>query len=276
MMSKTNEVQNPFAVPPGTALPPQNCMPSQSQWTVVQGPNGANVYPASSPWTIQQVGPQHFPSPPAQQWTGQPVVPGQNVSNGILTPVTGEAAWYQEFMKGRPKALGITLIVAGVFLVVFGIALPFVAAVYSFYSGIVYWGPIFYIIAGSYTKKAQQKQNIGLVKLSYGFSIFCCIVSLLAIIIDILDMAVLRCYHDDYYYCDSALAGAYAVLSLIFILHVLVFCVTVSIAIFGGRSLACEPTNVPQVLVIQNVMPATAAYPGDPAQIPTSPPPYNM
>ncbi|KAM3914058.1 membrane-spanning 4-domains subfamily A member 18-like [Leptodactylus fuscus] len=274
-MSTANKAQNLFSVPAGAPPPLPNFMAIQYQWNVVPGPNGANVYPVSSPWTIPQVGPQYFPSSPAQQWTGQPVVTGQNIPNGLLTPGTGEAAWHQEFIKGKPKVLGIILIVLTICQLPFLISFALIASGYTSYNGILYWGIIFYIIAGSFTIRAQKKQNIRLVRMSFGFSIVSSINSLIGLIINLVDLVLMQCKED--YGCYRKGNGAETVVSFILVLHVLVFCVTVSISVFGGRGLRQVASDVPQVLVIQKMGTAPpTGYPENPSETPTSPPPYEI
>ncbi|XP_069837991.1 membrane-spanning 4-domains subfamily A member 12-like [Dendropsophus ebraccatus] len=133
-----------------------------------------------------------------------------------------------------------------------------------------------YITAGSLTIRAQKRKTIQLVKSSYGMNIVSSIFSLSAIIINIVDFSVIPCEG----HCYNKVDATFTIVSITLVLNLLVFCVTVSIAVFGGRALDHVPANVsanvPPMFVIQNVVsvPPTA-YPPNSQGICLSPPPYN-
>ncbi|XP_071986825.1 membrane-spanning 4-domains subfamily A member 4A-like [Engystomops pustulosus] len=263
---------NVFPAPP--AAPPPTYIPPQYQWNVVPGPTGANVFAAPPPWNVTQVAPQNYPPAPGSPWNIQPAVPGQNVPNDFLPHLSGVTACHQTFVKGKPKALGIVLIVSSILQILFAISLPFLAFTVTFISGIQMWGPVFYIIAGSFSIRAQKIQSIRLVKSSYGLSIVSSIFSFTAIILNIVDFSVIDC--DYYYNCHDEGSGAYTIVSILLLLNLLVFCVTVSISVFGGRALEHVPSIVPPVFVIQNMVPMPpSGYPPNPLEAPAVPPPYN-
>ncbi|XP_068114457.1 membrane-spanning 4-domains subfamily A member 4D-like isoform X2 [Hyperolius riggenbachi] len=107
------------------------------------------------------------PSPPAYQgpsatqtWNVPTVAPQWIVATLVSPNVDSSAPFFQTFLKGKPKALGIVVIVAAIIEVGLGIALACIASSITVISGIPFWGAIFYIIAGSLTIAAQKKPNI--------------------------------------------------------------------------------------------------------------------
>ncbi|XP_040292825.1 membrane-spanning 4-domains subfamily A member 4A-like [Bufo bufo] len=141
-------------------------------------------------------------------------------------------------------------------------------------SFIQFWGPVFYIIAGSLTIRAQKKPSIRLVKSSYGLNIVSAIFSITAVIINIVDFCFINC--DNFYNCHDEGAGTYTIVSILLVMNLLVFCTAVSIAVFGGRALEEVPTNVTPVFVIQNVVSMPhSSYPENSSEtsIPAPPPP---
>ncbi|XP_068114448.1 uncharacterized protein [Hyperolius riggenbachi] len=84
------------------------------------------------------------------------------VAATVSPNVDSSAPFFQEFLKGKPKASGILVIVAAIIEIPLGIAVGFTTISSSVPSGIPFWGPIFYIIAGSVTIEAQKRPNIRL------------------------------------------------------------------------------------------------------------------
>ncbi|XP_073453767.1 membrane-spanning 4-domains subfamily A member 8-like [Aquarana catesbeiana] len=199
--------------------------------------------------------------------------------------------------------LQILVIVAAILEIALGIALAFLVLGATLLSGIPFWGPVFYIIAGSLTLAALTKPNICLIKGSLSLNIISSIFSMIAVILNIIDLATMQCYLYSYYYygyyyndyaalslCQQKLDGGYAVLSLLLVINLLLFCVTVSTSVFECRSLSkVQPGHpVNQVFVIQNdagramnpgafPFPVTTTYAQpSPAPPPTYPYPFNV
>ncbi|XP_073414893.1 membrane-spanning 4-domains subfamily A member 4A-like [Dendrobates tinctorius] len=259
---------NGFVVPPN-GPPPPNSIPYQFESNMIPGQNAPTL-----PWNETQVGPQHFFPTTTHQWYAQPGMIMQSNPNYIIPQPTNPTSWLQTFKKGKPKALGIVLILTAICQIALGIVLPFISlGSITFYSGIEYWSTIFYIITGSFTISAEKRQSIPQVKASFGLNIASAIITVAGIIINILDFFVVYCdlyYGCDYYYRSPD--GAYIVLGILLLLNLQVFCVTVSIAVFGGRALDQMPSNVPSMFVIQNVVPGPpSAYPPNTSGFPAQP-----
>ncbi|XP_077310750.1 membrane-spanning 4-domains subfamily A member 8-like isoform X2 [Lithobates pipiens] len=196
--------------------------------------------------------PAYYNPPTTQTWSVPTVTTQSQVSTIIPQNLDPSLPFFQTFLKGKPKALG-------------------------------------YIIAGSLTVAAQTKPNICLIKGSLSLNIFSSIFSMIAVILNIIDLATLRCYIYTYNYysyysyyealqlCRQSLDAGYAVLSLLLVINVLLFCVTVSTSVFDCRSLyKVQPGHsITQMFVIKND--AVLMNPGAiPVPVPTTyaqPPP---
>ncbi|XP_069835404.1 membrane-spanning 4-domains subfamily A member 12-like isoform X2 [Dendropsophus ebraccatus] len=145
--------------------------------------------------------PAYSVSPSAQVLTAAP----QWSTTRIVAPNTSHSSpFYQTFLKGRPKALGIVLIVSAIFEIALGIGQVITASNITAPSGISFWGPIFYIIAGSLTIAAQSKPNLCLVRGSLSLNIISSILSIVAVILNAIDAATVRCY----YYLSGSYYGS--------------------------------------------------------------------
>ncbi|XP_073414906.1 membrane-spanning 4-domains subfamily A member 4A-like [Dendrobates tinctorius] len=232
--------------------------------------------------------PAYNASPSTQMWTTPTVTPQWRVANVMAPNTHPSSPFYQTFLKSKPKALGIVLIISAILEIGLGIALGFTSYSISFPSGIPFWGPIFYIIAGALTISAHHKPNVCLIRGSLSLNIITSIVTTIALIINIVDLTVMQsfwnCYHGSgSQRCKNQLNGGYAVLSFLLILHVLLFCVSLSLSIFGCRSLSQVSSNSPQVFLIQNdvvlstnlsTVPATFAGYAQSFAPENAPPPY--
>ncbi|XP_040294313.1 membrane-spanning 4-domains subfamily A member 4A-like [Bufo bufo] len=252
--------------------------------------------------TYLQNAPQQPPPfnglPSTQVWNASTVVPQWRVAN-VVTPNTDpSSSFYRTFLKSKPRALGIVLIVSSILEIGLGIGLAFTNFTITLPSGIPFWGTIFYIIAGALTIAAQSKPNICLVRGSLSLNIISSIFSGIAIILNSVDLATLQCYL--YYYgnygyygyyndylnkyrrCLQLLPATYALQSILLVINLLIFCISFSVSIFGCRSLCKISSNSPQVYLIQNdlvvsmnpsTVPATGfSQPFAPAFAPPQPP----
>ncbi|XP_069837181.1 membrane-spanning 4-domains subfamily A member 8-like [Dendropsophus ebraccatus] len=243
---------------------------------------------------------QNVPLPPAysashspQVWPMPTAAPQWSVANVVPPNTDPSSPFYQTFLKGKPKALGILLIVLAILEIALGIALGFTLSSITLPSGNPFWGSIFYIIAGSLTIAAHSKPNLCLVKGSLSLNIISSIFSSIALILNIVDIVIAGCYYytdyygnyygDNYRRCRQKLVSEYAVISLLLIVNLLLFCVSFSLSIFGCRSLSNVSSNSPQVFLIQNdvvvsmnpsTVPATFSGFAQPFSVAnTSPPP---
>ncbi|XP_073453208.1 membrane-spanning 4-domains subfamily A member 4D-like isoform X2 [Aquarana catesbeiana] len=136
-----NTPQYDFAQPSPSAPPP-------ARWDVPPGPPRYNLSP----------NPQMWMAPTAQQWN--PPAPQQwNNSTTTVIPQVNQSTMFHQFLKGRPKTLGIILIIVGIVQIGMGIGHLFTKSYTAMYSGISFWGAIFNIVAGSLSVKAVSKPS---------------------------------------------------------------------------------------------------------------------
>ncbi|XP_068114402.1 membrane-spanning 4-domains subfamily A member 8-like [Hyperolius riggenbachi] len=232
--------------------PQQPNFPMTVQWNANPMATGPNGYPGSPMWNVQPPA-SSIILPNGGQWNIQPAPPAY-----VTTPIVPQnpqlAAAHQIFLKGKPYALGIVLIVMSILQIGFAIALSFlVYPSVSFISGIYFWGPLFYIIAGSLSICGHKTPDICKIKGSLALNIISSICSMLGIILGIIDYSVIRC--DEYYqYCsDEHGSAGFTVISFLLVMNLLVFCISVSVSVFGCRAVEKSPsTAAPQIMVIQN------------------------
>ncbi|XP_073537350.1 membrane-spanning 4-domains subfamily A member 4D-like isoform X1 [Phyllobates terribilis] len=258
--------------------------------------NGADThsYEALTSETIPTAPPHSFPLyhvPPvplgyngpsdAQMWKVPTVAPQWSFA-AVIPQITESSAFYKTFLKGKPKALGIVLILAAILQVLVGIGLIFTTFSVSLPSGIPFWGPIIYIIAGSLTIAAQAKPSICLIKGSLSMNILTITFSVIGLVLTCVDLGFIWCYPSRL--CRSRIIGGYFIDAILIVTNLLLFCLSISLSVFGCRSLNHASSIVPQVFVIQNdvvismppsVFSATApTFPQTQPPPPASPPPY--
>ncbi|XP_040177017.1 membrane-spanning 4-domains subfamily A member 4A-like [Rana temporaria] len=259
--------------------PASECVPPRYETLMSSTPSAvpsavpvSNVPVASFFQNVSPPPPTFYIPPSTQTWSVPTGAPQWQLSAIIPQNMEPSAPFFQTFLKGKPKALGILVIVAAILEIGLGIALCFTLFTITLPSGISFWGPVFYIIAGSLTLGAQKKPNICLIKGSLGLNIISSIFSMVALILNIVDLGILQCYSYGYYYynynynsnsnydyyyneaqkkCQQQLSGGYAVLSLLLLINLLLFCVTISTSVFDCRSLS-KVQNVTQVFMLQN------------------------
>ncbi|XP_048116942.1 membrane-spanning 4-domains subfamily A member 4A-like isoform X3 [Alosa alosa] len=167
-----------------------------------------------------------------------------------------------KFLKGEPTAMGTVQIMIGVVVFLFGIVTAFYASTVSSHTGIMFWGAIIYIIAGSLTVRAVKMLNPCLVKASLGMNIFSTITAGLAIILHSFDFLVpmypysYDCYGDDYY-DNCYMKNAYktrtlGIAGVTLVLSVLEFIVSICVSAFACKA-TCTTTG--QVMYISNQVP---------------------
>ncbi|XP_069837182.1 membrane-spanning 4-domains subfamily A member 4A-like [Dendropsophus ebraccatus] len=169
--------------------------------------------------------------------------------------------FHQIFLKGKPKLLGIFLIVTAILQIALGIAGVFTTIALTVAIGIPFWSPVFYIIAGSLTIGAQASPNICLVKGSLGLNIVTTILSFTGFILNCLDLFVIGNFPDYDDYIIGTRAGGSFVLAILLISNLLLFSVSISVSVFGCRALCYTPTNAPQVFFLQHDVVVSAPPP---------------
>ncbi|XP_069835411.1 membrane-spanning 4-domains subfamily A member 8-like [Dendropsophus ebraccatus] len=252
-----------------------------------------NQAPTAVPNSLQSVSIpllSYNASPSGQASTVPNAAPQWSVA---IVPANSERSspFYQIFLKSKPKALGIVLIVSGVLEIIFGIVQSITTFSVAAVSGIFFWGPIFYIVAGSLTIAAHSKPNLCLVKGSLSLNIISSIFSFVAVILNIITLVIVSNFYQYDYRSDyrsyRVYDGAIAVPSFLLIINLFIFCVSLSLSIFGCRSISKEYPNNPQVFLIQNdamvsmnCSTAPATFSGNNQPYPTAsappPPPYTV
>ncbi|XP_018427737.1 PREDICTED: membrane-spanning 4-domains subfamily A member 8-like isoform X2 [Nanorana parkeri] len=184
MPSSTNEAN----------LPTYEPLPNEVQMDSPQ----SNVYSNLAEFNVHTA-PMGYDVPPAQQMWKVPTVAPQWSFAAVLPQITESSAFYQTFLKAKPKALGIVIIVAALLQVAVGIGLFFTMFSIALPSGIPFWGPLIYIIAGSLTIAAKAKPNICLVKGSLALNIITSIFTFIGLILTIVDYHIIWCFtHTSY------------------------------------------------------------------------------
>ncbi|XP_073453249.1 uncharacterized protein [Aquarana catesbeiana] len=227
---------------------------SSTQSAVPSAVPASNVPVASFFQNISPLPPTFSIAPSTQALSVPTMAPQWQLSASIPLNMDPSLPFFQTFLKGKPKALGILVIVAAILEIGLGIALGFTRFNFMLLSGIPFWGPVF-------------------IKGSLSLNIISSIFSMIAVILNIVSLVTLRCYsygyygnsgynYNDYngynynYYeaqrqCQQELNGAYAVISLLLVINLLLFCVTISTSVFECRSLS-KVQSVTQVFVLQN------------------------
>ncbi|XP_040176967.1 membrane-spanning 4-domains subfamily A member 4A-like [Rana temporaria] len=256
-----------------------------------QNINSAQLNPAAPPPAQLNVpgynlspNPQMWNAPTAQQWNPQAPQQWNNPIITVTPQMTQSTMFHQEFLKGKPKALGITLIIVGIIHFGMGFGQIFTSSLIAIYSGIPFWGAIFNIIAGSLSVAAVSKPSICLINGSLGLSIMISIFSVVGLILNIVDFFVnYYCYdyNYEYYYgyeCNGSIVGGHVLRGFFILTYLLQFSVSVSLSVFACRAQAHSNSTQPaQVFVIQNSAPVfqPSAVPGSyPTYPPQQPPPY--
>ncbi|XP_028837494.1 membrane-spanning 4-domains subfamily A member 4A-like [Denticeps clupeoides] len=175
--------------------------------------------------------------------------------------VPGVSCALGKFLKGEPKALGTVEIMIGVIMLLFAIVIAIKSEGVVLYSGIMFWGAIIYIIAGSLSVAAEKNLNQCLVKASLGMNIVSSIVAGTAIILHSVDFIILI---SGYYNCNGSYecfqledmyqTRALGTNSVMLILAVLEAIVSIYVSAFGCRA-TCTSSPQPQTLYIPGSMP---------------------
>ncbi|XP_040176984.1 rho GTPase-activating protein gacK-like [Rana temporaria] len=138
--------------------------------------------------------PAYYPPNPDPSWSPYSVIPPWSVDN--ITPQNTDPSppFYKAFLMGKPKALGVLIIIVSIFEIGLGIALAILAYTNTDASGISFWGPIFYIIAGSLTLSAYRKPSINLVRGSLSLNVISWVLTVIAVVLNVIDLATVGCY----------------------------------------------------------------------------------
>ncbi|KAG5271314.1 hypothetical protein AALO_G00178350 [Alosa alosa] len=159
-----------------------------------------------------------------------------------------------KFLKGEPAALGTVQIMIGVVIFLFGIVTTVSASTISSYSGIMFWGTIIYITAGSLTVRANKNLNPCLVKASMVMNIFSTITAGIGIIMHSLDLSIplypyFHCYDVSFNYDCYMIEQIYwtrtlGIAGVMLVLSLLEFIVSICVSAFACKATCCTTTQV--------------------------------
>ncbi|XP_028837726.1 membrane-spanning 4-domains subfamily A member 4D-like isoform X2 [Denticeps clupeoides] len=209
----------------------------------------------------------------------------QQHNTSYAVPGVSCALW--KFLKGEPKALGTVEIMIGVIMFLFGIVIARKSEGVVLYSGIMFWGAIIYVIAGSLSVAAEKNLNRCLVKASLGMNVVSSTVAGTAIILHSVDFIIILSsrygFSDSYYFThpyEKYQTTALGINSVMLILAVLEFIVSIYVSAFGCRA-TCTSSTQPLTVHISGSMPGSMPI----STIPVSglntsetahPPPYSF
>lgn len=186
----------------------------------------------------------------------------------------------RKFFQGEPLALGITQILTGIVQVAFGTILILADNHYLFaiQVGTPLWTGMLYIISGSLCVEASKNPKISLMKGMLAMNILSAIMAGVGIILSSLSLvfhAYRSCSWTEHYTsrapaCQVPLDTVFGVAMILLIFTILEFCVSISSATFGCKTLCRDSYSDTSVVIYQNMGPPSAL-----ADIaPKSPPPY--
>ncbi|XP_049335554.1 membrane-spanning 4-domains subfamily A member 15 isoform X3 [Astyanax mexicanus] len=213
------------------------------------GQNGAGPQPTATALPVSAV-PNTAP-----EYTGDTGV--------ILNRETAAPEQFVKFLKVHPKAMGTVQIMIGIIHLLFAIVLS-VSASRAIASGVVFWGPVIYISAGSLSVSAEKKLNSCLVKASLIMNVFSAITAAVAILLLSLDFLVQTGYDPCYYpYNNYEACQAYlqflsrtqGISGVLLVFSLLQFIISICVSAFGCKATCC---NDPMVSVV-TVAPTPAA-----------------
>ncbi|XP_060774620.1 membrane-spanning 4-domains subfamily A member 12-like [Neoarius graeffei] len=196
-----------------------------------------------------------------------PTTAGQNPSQTI-SPL-------QKFLKGEPKALGTVQIMVGVLTILFGIVLAIFPDSISVVSGVMFWGSLFHISAGSLAVAANNKLNHCVVKATMVVNILSTIAAGIAIIILSIDLVISPVYRSCYYREDDcrnwylAVSYRHGITGVLLVFSVLQFTVSIAVSAFTCKATCSSEPTLNIVNVVQNpemCVPVVNSYPAQQPQ----------
>ncbi|XP_053354838.1 membrane-spanning 4-domains subfamily A member 4A-like [Clarias gariepinus] len=200
-------------------------------------------------------------------------IPFTDVGRGytIVTQVTpstpnsaaAEQNPLQKFLKGEPKAMGVVQIMITLLMILFGIVMMFPPQTISVFSGVVFWGSLIHISAGSLAVSASNKLNVCVISATLVLNILSTIAAGIAIIMLSLDLMFhwmhYDCfdieYNDECRYNYIAVSRTEGISGVLLVFSLLQFVVSIVVSAF-----TCKATCSDQpTLNIFNVVPNSAS-----------------
>ncbi|XP_065275984.1 membrane-spanning 4-domains subfamily A member 4A-like [Emys orbicularis] len=187
----------------------------------------------------------------------------------------------RKFYQGEPLALGITQILMGIVQVAFGIILILANGyqIMAIHVGTPFWTGILYILSGFICVAAAKNPKISLVKAMLAMNTLSAVVAGAGIIFYSLSLTF-RFPQQTCYWIEESKSCAptsrvpadtmFGVTMILLVFTILEFCVSISSAAFGCKTLCRDSYSDTSMVIYQNMGPP-AALTNDP---PKAPPPY--
>ncbi|XP_053354065.1 membrane-spanning 4-domains subfamily A member 8-like [Clarias gariepinus] len=184
----------------------------------------------------------------------------------------------QKFLKGEPKALGTVQIMIGLLTILFGIVMAVHPWTISVYSGVVFWGSLLHIIAGSLAVAASNKLHACAVKAAMVLNIISLIAAGIAIIFFSLDLVIgplsRPCFsHDDWYTCGPngiAVSRTNGITGVLLVFSLLHFVISIIISAFTCKATCSYQPTLNIINVVPNPesgVPVVSSIPAYQAQL---------
>ncbi|XP_073451325.1 membrane-spanning 4-domains subfamily A member 4D-like [Aquarana catesbeiana] len=192
-----------------------------------------------------------------------PFVLAPQWSTSLTYPAAYTKTYFKVFLNGQPKALGTLQISAAFIQISLGVILYFV----SFFSytdltinsGIPFWGPFLYIISGSLSVAAGNRESSCLIEGCLAMNVISSLASMLELGLLISDISDFTsdCNNSALTPCVDHVAEAgiirIIVLISLIIVSLLEFCVAISMSSFGCHALSYRSVDsLPQQALIVN------------------------
>ncbi|KAM9482551.1 membrane-spanning 4-domains subfamily A member 8-like isoform 1-T1 [Clarias gariepinus] len=198
------------------------------------------------------------------------VVPSSTVPAAAEQNSSQTQSPLQKFLKGEPKVLGAVQIMIGLLTILFGIVMAVPAWSISVFSGVVFWGSLFHISAGSLAVLASNKLNACVVKATMVLNIFSTIAAGIAIIMLSIDFLMHPyCYSYDYHYgCRVgyvAQSRTNGISGVLLVFSLLQFAVSIAVSAFTCKATCTNQPTLNIINVVQNPESGVSAISSIPA-----------
>ncbi|KAG9463762.1 hypothetical protein GDO78_021143 [Eleutherodactylus coqui] len=154
--------------------------------------------------------------------------------------------FYQMFLRGKPKWIGILQIAVGIFQMGMGISscslFPYN---YSSYTGSNIWGPLCFIATGSLTFYAGASRSSQYIKLAFAMNVSNVFLSCVGTALNSLDV-------NTRYPSYSGRGTTVVTVCFLILTNLLQFILTIPVLVSGCRSIRCNEAAALQVYVIPN------------------------
>ncbi|XP_053354573.1 membrane-spanning 4-domains subfamily A member 8-like [Clarias gariepinus] len=162
----------------------------------------------------------------------------------------------QKFLKGEPKVLGAVQIMIGLLTILFGIVMAVPGWTISVFSGVVFWGSLIHISAGSLAVSASNKLNACVVRATMVLNIFTAIAAGIAIIILSIDLVIPHgCYYYGYSYsCADYIARSRTngISGVLLVFSLLQLAISIAVSAFTCKATCTDQPTLNIINVVQN------------------------